>query len=796
MRVSELWLREWVNPPVTSQSLAAQLTMAGLEVDSCYPVAGHFSGVIVAKVVETKPHPDADKLTLCQVKTNEQTYTVVCGAANVRAGLTVAFAPIGAELPGDFVIKAVKLRGQLSQGMLCSAAELGLEEHSEGIMELAADAPIGADLRAYLSLNDTVFDIDLTPNRADCFSVRGLAREIAAINELPYPADKACADEVTPQIETILPVNLSEVDACTRYCGRVIEGIDSSVPTPIWLSERLRRSGLRGIHPVVDVLNYVMLELGQPMHAFDSQAIEGKIEVRQSMPGESVELLDGQQLSLDGQAIVIADERQVLALAGIMGGITSAVHAETTTIFIESAYFTPLCLAGVARKYGLNTDAAQRFERGVDGALQRIALERATALLIAIVGGKPGPISEYACDSHQPATTTVSFQPEMVHRLTGVTIAPQQMMGILNRLGMTVHSHDVCWQIDVPSYRVDIHQAVDVVEEIIRLYGYENIAAQPIQTALHAGQQSELEQLSYRLAQGLSGRGYHETISYSFVDPAFQQALYPDVPALDLLNPISSELSQMRVSLWPGLLASMIYNRHRQQTAIKLFERGTLFKLSEQQTVIESQHMAGLLSGYVGALQWNEQERPFDFYDVKGDLETLFSSLHLCSLQWQADTHPTLHPGKCAALVKEGEKIGWVGALHPKLMDALDIEEEVILFELALEPLLIQSPVRFHPISKYPQIRRDLSLLVDKALSFAVIEQLIRQVVDARLLKDVSVFDIYSGDSIPENKKSVAVAIILQDDQATLVEDTINQIIRAILKKLKDQLAITLRDGS
>ena len=792
MKVCESWLREWVNPSLTGQQLADQLTMAGLEVDGRNPVAGVFNDVVVAKVVKTSPHPQADKLTLCEVDAGETApYQIVCGAANVRAGLTVALARPGAHLPGDIHINETMLRGQLSQGMLCSSSELGLEDSSEGIMELPDDAPLGVDFREYLALNDHVLDIDLTPNRADCLSIAGLAREVAALNKLSMKAFPAPV--IQPAIDELLTVHVQAPEACPQYGVRIIRGINPHATSPLWLKERLRRSGLRALHPVVDVINYVMLELGQPMHAFDLQAIQGDINVRYAHQNEQLELLDGQEITLAEQVLVIADSSKPLAMAGIMGGEASAVQAQTTDILLESAFFNPVVIAGVARRYGLCTDSSQRFERGVDPAVNGLALERATELLQNIVGGTAGPVNVVSNTEKLPTKLSILFNPCKVKQLTGLDISEDDMALMLEGLGMRVSRQQKTWVIDVPTHRFDIHLEVDLVEEIIRLYGYDNITGQPMIAAVTAGKINPSEQLLTRIAAFLSHRGYHETISYSFVDPALQQEIYPDTQTLELLNPISLELSQMRAGMWPGLIASMIYNMHRQQTAIRFFETGVVFDVNGDQ-VQERTCIAGLLTGEQGELNWSEPTRKFDFFDVKGDLQALFAAFNINEVRFVSATHPALHPGKTARVLIGDKEAGWLGVLHPRLLDALDVNGEVMLFELALDSLQDTLPASYNRISKYPQIRRDLSLLVNQEVSAEQIERVVREEAAADWLKAFDVFDVYTGESIPAGKKSLAIALTLQDDKRTLVDAEINAVIGAIISKLDDEFAIILRD--
>jgi len=792
MKVSENWLREWVNPPLNGQQLASILTMAGLEVDAISPVAGLFEKVIVAQIINTMRHPQADKLSLCDVDIGMgQPLKIVCGALNARAGLKVALAQIGAILPGGLVIKQARLRGELSQGMLCSLTELGLSDNSEGIIELDDDAPIGVDLREYLFLNDQVMDIDLTPNRADCLSILGVAREVSALTDTPLNIMPSVS--IKPELDEKKAIHLKAPAACPHYQGRIIQKINSQAKTPLWMRERLRRSGIRSIHPVVDVTNYVMLELGQPLHAFDLNKVKGDIVVRYGSENESLELLDGQTVSLRDNVLVIADSQQPLAIAGVMGGKASAVDEHSTNVFLESAYFDPPTIAGVARRYGLCTDSSQRFERGVDPKLQEAALERATALIIDITGGRVGPISRMLDSAFSPPSVTIKFNPLKVKQLTGLDISEASMLQMLENLGLSVAKAEPLWEVQVPSYRFDLRLDVDLIEEIIRLYGYDKIPGDKMVATVSAGSINPIESFSVQIAHFFAARGYHETISYSFVDPELQEALYPETPALKLLNPISSELSRMRVGLLPGLIASMIYNTHRQQTVIKCFEQGVIFELNHRK-IEEHPCLGGLLSGDYGAMNWSESTRKFDFYDLKGDLQALFASLQLNTITFEAAEHLALHPGKSAKIMIGNQHAGCCGVLHPRIADALDLQEEVILFELKLSTLLSKSKPHYQPISKFPQIRRDLSLLVNDNISVAQLEHVVRQIVKPEWLKSFDIFDVYTGETIPKGKKSLAVALTLQDDNRTLVDNEINQLISAIITKLEDNFAITLRD--
>ncbi len=793
MKISESWLRDWVNPPLSTHALTNQLTMAGLEVDAVEPVAGMFSGVVVARVMATRPHPQADRLTLCEVDPgNGQLIAVVCGAVNVRPGLTVALATLGAQLPGDFIIKESKLRGELSQGMLCAASELGLVDSFEGIMELADDAPLGIDLRVYLQLEDHILDLDLTPNRADCLSILGVAREVAALNQLPLQPIASAPIKVTTN--AFIPVHLAAPAACPMYAGRFIIGINPEAATPLTIKERLRRSDIRPTHPVVDVLNYVMLELGQPLHAFDRQSITSDIHVRYAHQNESIIVLNGQTCQLDEHVLVIADDERALAIAGVMGGALSAVQAHTTDIWLESAYFDPRIIAGVARRFGLSSDAAHRFERGVDPALPLIALETATTLLQSIMGGEIGPVVQQQTGEWPPKPIMIVFRPNQVLRLTGVAVAEDIIEAILVRLGMSVRRHAAHWEVMVPTYRVDLRLEVDLVEEVIRMVGYDHIPIQAIDTVMHAGTTDPIEQLSRQMIVFLAHRGYRETISYSFVDPQLQQVLYPNTPVKSLLNPISSELADMRIGLWPGLLASMLHNIHRQQPALRLAETGKVFLATDSGAVTEMACCAGLITGERGQFNWNDVSAKYDFYDMKGDLEALFATTQLDRVSFIPGEHPALHPGKTAQIMHADQPIGWLGALHPRLLNALDLTQEVIVFEIQLSTLTTLRRAVYQTISKYPHIRRDLSLCLDEQVRAEDLERVVREVVDSSYLKDFYVFDVYTDATLAaNNKKSMAIGLMLQSDVRTLQDEEVQTMMTAVILALEKQLSAVLR---
>jgi len=793
MKVSESWLREWVNTPVAGAELAAQLTMAGLEVDDVSSVSGEFKQVVVGFVRTTHPHPQADKLTVCEVDAGlSAPLQIVCGASNVRANLKVALAIPGASLPGGISIEKTQLRGELSEGMICSSVELGLEENSEGILELPDDAPVGEAIENYLQLNDHVLTVELTPNRADCFSMRGIAREVAALNQCDLNEPEVTPHH--PSIDDQCAINIQEKDACPGYALRLIRGVSTAAVTPLWMKERLRRAGIRPLHPVVDVTQYVMLEFGQPMHAFDAQKISGSIQVRLSKQGEELTLLDGQDITLEAGVLLIADEQKPLAMAGIMGGADSSVTEETTDVLLESAYFNPHLIAGVARKYGLCTDASQRFERGVDPALHPLMLERATALLLDITGGDAGPVTWVHAEDYLPHVV-ISFHPACVKKLTGLVVPEAGMKTMFEALGMAVVSDQVPWHVSVPSYRFDVHLDVDLVEEIARLHGYDHLEPEPTVGTLQAGMLNPFHRQSRAVSAVLTARGYHEVMTYSFIDPAVQEAFYPEATTKVLVNPLSSELSAMRVGLWPGLMSALLRNVSRQQGAMTCFETGVVFDMQGEK-LEERARVAGLMTGEVGALNWAEPTRAYDFYDMKGTVEALFADVvGAAHIAFVPEALGALHPGKSARIMMGERAVGWMGALHPALAEAFDVDTDVLLFEIELDAFEANRPELYRAISKYPQVQRDLSLLVDNTVSAAQIEAVVRS-KSSDLLKAFHVFDHYTGASIPDGKKSLGIALILQDENRTLTEQDVTPLMEGVMTALRQELAIQVRDGA
>lgn len=795
MKFSESWLREWVNPALDTNALSEQLSMAGLEVDGIEPVSGTFQGVVVGEVVACDKHPEADKLQITKVNIGaEELLDIVCGAKNCRLGLKVAVATVGAVLPGNFEIKKAKLRGQPSHGMLCSFSELGMAEESEGIIELPADAPVGQDLRQYLVLDDCTIEVDLTPNRADCLGIKGLAREVGVLNKLAVCEPVIPA--ITPTIQDKKTIKLLAPQACPRYLGRVIRHVNVKAASPLWLTEKLRRCGVRSIDPVVDVTNYVLLELGHPMHAFDLAKLVGDIQVRFAQPDEKLTLLDGNEVSLQTNTLVIADEHKALAMAGIFGGLDSGVSDETQDIFLESAFFAPLPIAGIARQYGLHTDASHRYERGVDPSLQAEAMERATALLLDIVGGEAGPIVCAEAPQYLQAKAPIVLTEQKLQRILGHHVAKSDVSELLNRLGFGVSELADGWQVTVPGYRFDISIAEDLIEEVARVYGYNNIPNTAPIASLVMRQFKEAQLNIHTMRQLLVDRGYQEAITYSFVDPKVQQVLFPAQQALVLPNPISADMSAMRLNLWPGLLQAVQYNQSRQQNRLRLFEYGLKFipDDSAEGGVRQIPVIGGVIVGSFAHEHWSITERSVDFYDLKGDVEALLGLLSAAEqVQFQTAAHSALHPGQTAQIVVNGQIAGFMGALHPEAERKLGIKGKAYLFELELAAMGERFIVQATELSKYPANRRDLAIVVKTDVQFADIVASIKK-VGANQLVDLRLFDVYTGQGVADGYKSLAVALTLQDKARTLEDKDIQNIVNQVVSVLKTDFDATLRD--
>ena len=791
MQVSEAWLRELINPPVSTEQLVEQLTMAGLEVDALQPVAAEFSGVVVGEVLSTEQHPNADKLKVCQVNVGQtEPLQIVCGASNVRPGLKIPAALIGATLPGDFQIKESKLRGELSFGMLCSEKELGLAANSNGLMELQADAPVGTDIRDYLTLNDNVIELGLTPNRADCLSVEGIAREVAVLNNLSFQT--AAQPQAALSNQDTLEIRVDSPEACPVYLGRLIKNINPQATTPLWMQERLRRSGIRSLSPVVDVTNYILLELGQPLHAFDAAKLVAPIVVRNSRTGENLSLLNDQTIELDSDALVIADQSQPLALAGVMGGNNSAVSDTTQDIFLECAFFNPRSIAGKARRFGLHTDSSHRFERGVDFTLQQRAIERATQLIVEIAGGSVGPINAAISPEHFPPRTAVKLRKQRIESVLGITPANAEISRLFQGLGMQVSETSEGWEIIPPGFRFDIAIEEDLLEEIGRIVGYNNLPSSSLLMRSELGKAPEASLSLARLQDCLVDRGYQEAITYSFVDEAMQTAIAPDDEFIRIQNPISSELAVMRTTLWCGLLNAAQYNVNRQQTRVRLFESGLRFVRQNGQTQ-QQKMLAGLALGSVYAEQWGEKSRNIDFFDFKADVEALLA-LTAAGLSFRPGQHPALHPGQTAEIIDaDAQRVGLIGMLHPNLEKQLGFDSPVFLFELSQDAILQRVVPKFSVLSKFPSVRRDMALLVKQDVSANDIIHCIHASQEA-VVREVSVFDVYQGKGIENGFKSVALSLVLQDFTQTLTDSEIDAIFRRLLEKMTADLNAKLRE--
>ncbi|MCA0760407.1 phenylalanine--tRNA ligase subunit beta [Vibrio vulnificus] len=795
MKFSESWLREWVNPAVTTDELTHQITMAGLEVDDVLPVAGTFNGVKVGHVVECGQHPDADKLRVTKVDVGEEELLdIVCGAANCRQGLKVAVATVGAVLPGDFKIKKAKLRGQPSHGMLCSFTELGIDVESDGIMELAIDAPIGMDFRDFLALNDVTVDVDLTSNRADCFSIRGMAREVGVLNRADVTEPSVAP--VAPSIDDTVAIEVKAPAACPRYLGRVVKNVNVQAKTPLWMQEKLRRCGIRSIDPVVDITNFVLLEQGQPMHAFDLAKIDGGIVVRLAEQGEKITLLDGSEAELNADTLVVADHNKALAIAGIFGGEESGVTSETKDVLLECAFFAPDHIRGRARSYGLHTDSSMRFERGVDYALQVNAMERATALLVEICGGEVAPVVAVESEAELPKPNKVALRRTKLDNLLGHHIADSDVVEILERLGMTVETTAEGWVAVAPTWRFDIAIEQDLVEEVGRIYGYDNIPNQNPAAALKMHDHQEANIPLKRVRDLLVDRGYHEAITYSFVEPEQQKLVVPGVDALLLPNPISAEMSAMRLGLIQGLLNTVVHNQKRQQPRVRLFEYGLRFIPCDtaENGMRQEPMLAGVIAGTRSEEHWNIDTNTVDFFDLKGDVEAILElSANDKAYSFVAAKHPALHPGQSAAIVVDGKEIGVIGTVHPELERKFGLNGRTIVFEIewsAINRKVIPEAVA---LSKFPANRRDIAVVVDEAVASGDIVNASLE-VGGEFLKAAKLFDVYVGKGVEEGKKSLAIALTLQSNERTLEDADIAGAVDAIVAHVSEKFGASLRD--
>jgi len=792
MKFSEAWLREWTNPGISTKELADQLSMAGLEVDSVGSVAGEFQGVVVGEVLAREQHPDADKLSVCRVNAGQDDeLQIVCGAKNVAFGMKVPVALVGAVLPGGFMIKKAKLRGVQSLGMICSETELGMAESSDGIMGLPADAQVGTDIREYLDLDDSFIEVDLTPDRGDCLSIAGIARDVGVINRCSVtPPD---TDPVPAQNEDRFPVTLDAPEACPLYACRVIRNINPEAETPLWMKEKLRRSEIRSISPVVDVTNYVLMELGQPMHGFDLAKLNGEIRVRMARAGEKLTLLDGQEQELQDGTLVIADAKSPVAMAGIMGGEHSGVTAETKDILLESAFFAPTAIIGKARSYGLHTDSSHRFERGVDPEMQVRAIERATELLLDIVGGDPGPVEVVASEEHIERRPQILLRRARLAKILGVEIEDEMVADILTRLEMQVEPVEAGWKVVAHSCRFDISIEEDLIEEIGRIYGYTEIPIYHSAAATVMQSEPEMAFSLQRAKELLVDRSFQEVITYSFISQELHDLMDPQHDTVELANPISADMSIMRTSLWPGLLQTAVYNQSRQQGRVRIFESGLRFVMRPAD-IQQDPMLAGLISGDISPEQWGEDVREVDFFDLKADLEAILSLTGSPEdFEFIPGEHPSLHPGQAARVMRNGEPVGWIGMLHPRLEDKLGLAGNTLLFEIRLDLLTGSALPAFTPLSKFPSIRRDISIVVDEEVKFSQISDCIRQEAP-EILQDIRLFDVYTGKNIDFGRKSLALGLILQETSHNLTDEYAEGMMERILHALSDKLNAQLRE--
>ncbi|EPQ1229536.1 phenylalanine--tRNA ligase subunit beta [Acinetobacter baumannii] len=791
MKISENWLRTWVNPAIDSDTLSDQLTMLGLEVDELAPVAKPFTGVVVGEVLTVEQHPDADRLRVTTVNIGSgEPLQIVCGAPNVRAGMKAPVATIGAILPGDFKIKKGKLRGVESQGMLCGASEIDLEDKIDGLLELPDDAPVGVNIREYLKLDDNVIDISITPNRGDCFSIRGIAREVAVINQLQMNEPEIKSVDATITDEKKVVIN---TDGAPRYLGRVIKNVNVKAATPEWMEQALARSGIRTHSILVDVTNYVLMELGQPMHAFDLAKIEGTVHVRQAQPQEKLQLLNDQEVELQDDVMVIADDQKALAIAGIMGGLASSVTDDTTDIFLESAFFAPLAIAGRARRFGLHTDSSQRYERGVDFELPLIAMNRASQLIQELAGGEFGPITVVEKSDLLPKREAIELKQAQVDQLLGYKVAAEFITDALTRLGceVTVQANGE-WSVVPPSHRYDMAIYQDLIEEVARIDGYDNIQISlPSMDVQLAKYQDRFE--IAQLRQTVVTLGYQEAISFSFADAKLEKQLNPQVSPLMLANPISSDLAVMRSTLLSSLIPCVQYNLNRQQSRVRFFELGLRFDYQNANSIQDLKQIPTLALVAVGSREpesWHAKPQPMDFFDFKGEVEEILAAGRVI-VEYVRSERPWLHPGQSAEILVDGQSIGYLGRLHPSLENELDLSTTWVA-ELDQAAVLQSYVSNFTELSRFPSVRRDIALLISDNINVRDIQQLIEK-TGGELLDSTWLFDVYTGQGVEEGKRSLAFALLWQHPSRTLEDAEIKSGMDNIIQVLENTYQATLR---
>jgi phenylalanyl-tRNA synthetase beta chain len=785
MQFSEQWLRSWVNPSLDSEQLSYLLTMAGLEVEETAPASPPFTGVVVAEVKEVVPHPNADRLRVTRVDAGTgELVQIVCGAPNVAVGLKVPCALPGAILPGDFRIKPTKMRGEPSNGMLCSGRELGVPDDVDGLLVLPADAPVGQNIREFLSLDDTLFTLKITPNRADCLSLRGIAREVAALTGAELKP--VAISPVVPASDEVLPVTIEAPEACGRYVGRVITGINAAAPTPDWMKRRLERAGLRSISAVVDITNYILLEQGQPMHAFDAAKIKGGIRVRMARAGETLACLNEKTVELDDRFLVIADGERPLAIAGIMGGEPSSVTTASQDIFLESAFFAPAAIAGKSRLLGFGSDSSYRYERGVDSRLQHAAIERATQLVLEICGGAPGPVREAV--GELPREEVVRVRCARVNRVLGIDLTPDTIGAILKRLGLECRAETGAFVVHVPSFRFDIAIEEDLIEEVARVHGYDAIGAE----VPYSGQRM-LALAQDRLPRDVlrrkvAARDFQEIISYAFVDEQWEKDFAGNADPVRLINPIAAQMSVMRSTLVGGLVSTLAANINRKQPRVRLFEVARVF-LKNGAEIDQPERIAMLAWGSRLPEQWGAKTERVDFFDLKADIEALLLPRHA---EYRKAVHPSMHPGRCAEIVLDGTVVGHVGELHPQWVQAYDLPSAPVLCEIALTALTGIERVTARPVSKFQPVRRDLALLVDDGIQ---VGDMLKTFAAASgpLVGQVSLFDVYKGQGVEAGKKSLAFSVLLQDATKTLTDEEVDEAVATLLSAVADAHGAQLR---
>jgi phenylalanyl-tRNA synthetase beta chain len=790
MKFSEKWLRQFVNPSVDSETLMHQLTMAGLEVDGHEPACLPFEGLVVAEVKSVSKHPDADKLHICEVDCGEkENLTIVCGAPNVMEGMRTVLAKVGASLADKPILEAVALKGVTSYGMLCSASEIGLGEDNDGIIELSAYEPIGKSLKELVDIDDNIIEISLTPNRGDCLSLRGIAREVAVFNKIGTTENKI--NSVKAISKASRNIKLTAETACPRYVGRVIENVDVSVQTPLWLSEKLRRSGIRSINIVVDITNFVLLELGQPMHAFDNDYLKGDIEVRYPKEGEQLKLLDESEHKLKPETLVISDDSGPLAMAGLMGGFDSAVTTQSKNIFLESAFFKPEVIIGEARLYGLHTDSSHRFERGVDPQLQKNAIERATELIIQLCGGEAGSITEKISNDNLPKNKEVILRKAQINRILGIELEDQFVTETFSSLEMSCKYKEKQWFVVAPSHRFDINIEVDLIEELARIYSYDAISVAIPNNHLKMSIPNPVHISVKQIREILINRDYQEVITYSFIDPEHNKLLKDKEKTLVLANPIAPELSEMRTSLLPGLLNSLQYNVKRQRERVRIFETGLVFEGDVD--LKQESHIGGLIYGNTHEKQWDIKNISTDFYDMKSDVGAIiYSAVEADRIELRKSEFEILHPGQAVDVLIDGNKVGCYGQLHPKIASKFDLNNDVYLFEFNIKSLNRNSVVKYQPISKFPSVKRDISILIDEEIPLAEVMSSVKNNA-TNALSNLELFDVYQGEGIEKEKKSLALGLTFQVTSSTLRDEEVETIMGNIIDGLYNKFGAKLR---